>query len=512
MADFGKAILDGAGAFPLDKYQFLRRLREASTEQYYQLLCYYTQQVLPYIYTPTVGEACQQYHALRIKARGLYLRLDHRSSILSQLKAWPQKDVRVIVVTDGERILGLGDLGANGMGISEGKIELYTAAAGVNPAVCLPVCLDVGTNNVKLREHPDYTGLRAPRPIRQQVYDEFVQEFMEAVQAWQPHTLIQFEDFGNTNAFRILERYEDTACCFNDDIQGTAAITLAALLAALRVTGQRLADQRILFMGAGEAATGIASLISFCIHRRDGISEQEARQRCHLMDSKGLVVAGRTDLQHHKLPFAHANVPPCATLIEAVRAIKPTVLIGVSAVANAFTPEVLAAMAELNERPIIFPLSNPTHLAECTFEQAYRATGGRVLFASGSPFDTIVDERGVAHHPPQANNAYIFPAVGHAAVLTRAQRIPEEVFLVAAERLAAMATPAELEAGALFPPFSRIRAISADVMAAVAAHLVDAALGTAPEGWPAEQREGWAAAALRAMWSPPPPAAPSSRL
>ncbi|PNW73368.1 hypothetical protein CHLRE_14g629750v5 [Chlamydomonas reinhardtii] len=511
MADFGKALLDAAGAFPLDKYRFLRRLRETSTEQYYQLLCYYTQQVLPYIYTPTVGEACQQYHALRIQARGLYLRIDHRRSILSQLKAWPQKDVRVIVVTDGERILGLGDLGANGMGISEGKIELYTAAAGVNPAVCLPVCLDVGTNNTQLREHPVYAGLRAPRPIRQQVYDEFVQEFMEAVKIWQPHTLIQFEDFGNNNAFRILDKYKDDYCCFNDDIQGTAAITLAALLAALRVTGQRLADQRILFMGAGEAATGIASLISFCIHRRDGVSEQAARQRCHLMDSKGLVLASRTDLQHHKRPFAHSDVPPCATLIEAVRAIKPTAIVGVSAVADAFTPEVLAAMAELNDRPIIFPLSNPTSLAECTFEQAYRATNGRVLFASGSPFDPIVDERGIAHHPPQANNAYIFPAVGHAAVLTKSKRVPEEVFLVAAERLSVMATAAELQVGALFPPFARIRDISAHVMAAAAAHLVDAGLGAVPDGWP-EQREGWAAAARQAMWSPPLPSVPVSRL
>ncbi|KAG2431097.1 hypothetical protein HXX76_009628 [Chlamydomonas incerta] len=478
-----EAALSAAGPAPLDRYLWLRQLRAAAPAAYYGLLVHGPESVLPYIYTPTVGAACQQYHTLGINTRGLYLRIDtDRGRVLQRLKAWPQPEVRVIVVTDGERILGLGDLGANGMGISEGKIELYTAAAGVDPSVCLPVCLDVGTNNAQLREHPDYKGLRAARPPQKE-YDEFVAEFMAA--AWQPHTLVQFEDFGNKNAFRLLQQYGGTACCFNDDIQGTAAITLAALLAALRVTGKRLAKQRILFQGAGEANTGIAKLIARSMHVRDGLAEQAARQRCHLMDSKGLVVGSRTDLQPHKLPFAHNDVPACATLIEAVRAIKPTVLIGASAVPNSFNQEVVEVMAELNERPIIFPLSNPTSLAECTFEQAWKWTGGRVLFSSGSPFDPITDAKGVAHHPPQANNAYIFPAVGHAAVLTRAQRIPEEVFLVAAERLSTMATPAELEVGALFPPFARIRDISADVMAAAAAHLVDAGLGAVPEGWPA---------------------------
>eukprot|EP00198_Chlamydomonas_reinhardtii_P003348 XP_001692684.1 NADP malic enzyme [Chlamydomonas reinhardtii] len=468
-----EAALSAAGPAPLDKYLWLRQLRAAAPRVYYGLLVNGPEAVLPYIYTPTVGQACQEYHTLGIATRGLYLRIDQdKGRVLERLRAWPQPQVRVVVVTDGERILGLGDLGANGMGISEGKIELYTAAAGVDPAVCLPVCLDVGINNTQLREHPDYKGVRSARPPQEE-YDEFVQEFMEAVKVGDlcPHTLIQFEDFGNTNAFRLLRRYGGSACCFNDDIQGTAAITLAALLAALRVTGQRLADQRILFMGAGEASTGIAQLLARSMHIRDGLEEQAARQRCHLMDSKGLVLASRTDLQPHKRPFAHSDVPPCATLIEAVRAIKPTVLIGASAVPNSFTQEVVAAMAELNDRTIIFPLSNPTSLAECTFEQAWKWTQGRVLFASGSPFDPITDAQGAVHHPPQANNAYIFPAVGYAAVLTKSKCIPEEVFLVAAERLSVMATAEELQVGALFPPFARIRDISAHVMAAAAAHL-----------------------------------------
>ncbi|PNW73367.1 hypothetical protein CHLRE_14g629700v5 [Chlamydomonas reinhardtii] len=507
-----RADVQGAGPFatagpqPIDKYMWLRDLRMASPSSYFRVLVNNTLDVLPYIYTPTVGKACQEYHTLGIATRGLYLRIDQdKGKILERLKAWPQKRVRTIVVTDGERILGLGDLGANGMGISEGKIELYTAAAGVNPAVCLPVCLDVGTNNVKLREHPKYKGVRAARPPQKE-YDEFVQEFMEAIRAWQPHTLIQFEDFGNTNAFRILDKYRDDYCCFNDDIQGTAAITLAALLAALRVTGQRLADQRILFLGAGEAAAGIATLISYCMTRRDNIEPAAARQRCHLMDSKGLVIASRTDLQHHKRPFAHSDVPPCTTLIEAVRAIKPTVLIGASAVPNSFTQEVVEAMAELNARPIICPLSNPTSQAECTFEQAWKWTNGRVLFASGSPFDPITDAQGIAHHPPQANNAYIFPAVGHAAVLTKSKRVPEELFLVAAEQLAAMATVEELSRGHLFPVFSHIRDISASIMASCAHYLVTEGLGRNPRGWSQEDLEqgnGWRRAARAAMWSPP---------
>ncbi|GLI67513.1 hypothetical protein VaNZ11_011718 [Volvox africanus] len=499
------AFLSEAGPRPIDKYMYLRELREHDTTKYYQLMLNNAQQVLPFIYTPTVGQACQEYHSLGIKTRGLYLSLNDRGSILSKLRSWPQQDIQVIVVTDGERILGLGDLGANGMGISEGKIELYTAAAGVDPSKCLPIALDVGTNNAKLRESPEYKGLRSARPSDEE-YDAFVDEFMQALKVWRPHVLLQYEDFGNHNAFRVLEKYQSGFCCFNDDIQGTAGITLAALLGALRIRGGRLSEQRILFLGAGEAACGIATLISYCMHRREGLSEESSRQRCYLMDSKGLVVASRTDLQHHKKPFAH-DAPSVRTLIEAVRMLKPTAIIGVSAVPNTFDEEVIKAMAELNERPIIFPLSNPTSLSECTFEQAIKWTDGRVIFASGSPFDPI-EYKGELHNAPQANNAYIFPAVGHAAVLTKAKIIPQAVFLVAAEQLAAMATIKELQTGSVFPQFSNIRSISAAIMAAVVRYLVNTGLGTVPAGWEGHDTgEGldWRHMAKAAMWSPSSP-------
>ncbi|GFR44441.1 hypothetical protein Agub_g5680 [Astrephomene gubernaculifera] len=509
-------FLPAAGPRPIDKYMHLRELRETQPAQYHQLMVHSTEKVMPFIYTPTVGQACQEYHSLHIKTRGLYLSLEDRGNILNKLRSWPQQNVRVIVVTDGERILGLGDLGANGMGISEGKIELYTAAAGVDPSMCLPIALDVGTNNAALRDDPDYRGLRQPRPSEAE-YDAFVEEFMSALKVWQPHVMLQFEDFGNHNAFRLLERYQHSHCCFNDDIQGTASITLAAVLAALRVRGGRLSEQRILFLGAGEAATGIATLISYCMHRREGLSEEDARRRCHLFDSKGLVVASRKDLQHHKKPFAH-DTPFVGSLLEAVRTLKPTALIGVSAVPGAFNEEVVEAMASLNERPIIFPLSNPTDLAECTFEQAVSWTDGRVVFASGSPFDPVTDSRGIVHQAPQANNAYIFPAVGHAAVLTKAKTIPLAVFLVAAEQLAAMASPQELQCGSLFPSFSAIRSISSAIMAAVVQHLVASGQGSLPEGWgmpmggddegcstdPDEGACDWRHMARAAMWNPPP--------
>ncbi|GLC41674.1 hypothetical protein PLESTB_000690000 [Pleodorina starrii] len=497
------SFLSEAGPRPIDKYMYLRDLRVNDTNKYYQYMLQNAQQVLPFIYTPTVGQACQEYHSLGIKTRGLYITLDDRGSILDKLRSWHTQDIQAIVVTDGERILGLGDLGANGMGISEGKIELYTAAAGVDPSKCLPIALDAGTNNVALREHPEYKGLRRPRP-KMEEYDAFVDEFMQALKAWRPHVLLQFEDFGNTNAFRILDKYQKSFCCFNDDIQGTASITLAALLGALRIRGGRLSEQRILFLGAGEAACGIATLISYCMHRREGLSEEDSRQRCFLIDSKGLVCASRNDLQHHKQPFAH-DVAFTSSLIEAVRVLKPTALIGVSAVPNTFDEEVIRTMAEMNERPIIFPLSNPTSLSECTFEQAVKWTDGRVIFASGSPFDPIVDEQGQLHNAPQANNAYIFPAVGHAAILTKAKTIPPAVFMVAAEQLAAMSTIKELSVGSVFPQFSNIRNISAAVMAASVRFLVNSGVGTIPSGWEGhDSGEGvdWRAMAAGSMWSP----------
>ncbi|GBG68541.1 hypothetical protein CBR_g3085 [Chara braunii] len=373
----------------LDRYLFLRDLREKDENLFFRLLMTHTEELLPHVYTPTVGEACQKYSKLPIKTHGIIITPADKGKILDKLKAWPEKDIRVIVATDGERILGLGDLGYNGMGISEGKILLYTVIAGVDPQVCLPMGVDVGTNNQSLLDDPEYKGLRQRR-LRGPEYDELIDELMAAVRALPSHVLFQFEDFGNTTAFKHLVKYRDVQCCFNDDIQGTACITLAGILSALRVTKQPLgAQQRVLFHGAGEAGTGIAELIAMAIAKRNGIPIEEARKACFFMDSKGLVCKSRlAELQHHKIPFAH-DIPYQPSLVEAVRAIRPTVLIGVSTSAGAFTKEVVELMTEINDRPVIFPLSNPTSKSECTYKDAFEWSKGKVVFASGSPFPPL---------------------------------------------------------------------------------------------------------------------------
>ncbi|KAG1659170.1 hypothetical protein FOA52_007551 [Chlamydomonas sp. UWO 241] len=457
---------------PIAKYLHMRELRVHTPSDFYYLLMRHQEEVLPFIYTPTVGEACQRYHELPLTPDGLYLRCDqHVGRMEGTLRALPQQDVRVIVVTDGERILGLGDLGANGMGISEGKITLYTAAAGVDPAVCLPVCLDMGTNNQRLLDDPSYKGVRRKR-LAGAEFDAFVGEFMTAVRAVYAHCVVQFEDFGNTNAFRLLDTYRDKQCCFNDDIQGTAAITTATVLAALRGSGHgSLVEQRIMFLGAGEAGTGIGRLLAYAMHRREDMPMEEALAHCFFVDSEGLVCKSRLQtLRPHKVPFAH-DVAYQPNLLAAVAAIRPTVLIGVSTVTGAFSEEIIRLMAEYNEHPIIMPLSNPTSKAECTFEQAYSWTDGRVIFASGSPFDPIRSASGVLVSPSQANNAYIFPAVGHAALLMCWDKITDEMFLLAAESLASMSTVDEIRAGQMFPPFANILNVSASVMGHVMAQL-----------------------------------------
>eukprot|EP00879_Flechtneria_rotunda_P001497 GHRR01001653.1.p1 GENE.GHRR01001653.1~~GHRR01001653.1.p1 ORF type:complete len:385 (+),score=134.68 GHRR01001653.1:1139-2293(+) len=366
------------------------------------------------------------------------------------------------------------------MGISEGKITLYTAAAGVNPLQSLPICLDVGTNNESFLQDPDYKGIKAKR-ITGAEYDAFIKEVMDALKAWQPHILVQFEDFGNNNAFRLLEGYRHDMCAFNDDIQGTACITLAGLLSAARATGKPLKEHRVLFLGAGEAGTGIGELIAKYLHLKHGMTVEEGRQHCFFIDSKGLVCKSRTNLQHHKEPFAH-DVEFCPDLKTAIEQLKPTALVGVSTIAKAFNEEILKALYKLNERPIIFPLSNPTSKSECTYQEAFKWTEGKVLFASGSPFDPITDNEGIVHYPAQANNAYIFPAVGYAAVLARSKEITDEMFVLSAEVLSQMTDMQELEQGRLFPPFQNIRAISKVLTARVAEHMVETGLGTPPEG------------------------------
>eukprot|EP00892_Ulva_mutabilis_P010458 jgi/Ulvmu1/7785/UM004_0014.1 len=379
------------------------------------------------------------------------------------------------------------------MGISEGKIILYTVAAGVDPSVCLPICLDVGTNNATLIQDPTYPGVKRARITGRQ-YDAFMEEFVHAVIQWQRHVLVQFEDFGNHNAFRLLRTYQPRLCCFNDDIQGTACIVLAGVLSALRATGGELADQKFLFLGAGEAGVGIAELIATAVTRQTGCAMKEARKCCLFIDSKGLVCKSRDNLQHHKRDYAH-DVPFTPDLQSAVNSIKPTALIGVSTQPSTFTQSIIEAMARYNPRPIIFPLSNPTHKSECTFQEALQWTSGRVLFASGSPFDPI-EHQGRKSFPAQANNAYVFPAVGHAAVICKAQSIPDEVFLVAAEVLSKQSPTDAVKHGHLFPPFSSIIQASRDVMIAVCHFFEQAGLGSRPAGY------SWEDLAAQSMWTP----------
>jgi malate dehydrogenase (oxaloacetate-decarboxylating)(NADP+) len=380
------------------------------------------------------------------------------------LSNWPHADVRAIVVTDGERILGLGDLGANGMGIPVGKLALYTACAGVHPAITLPVTLDVGTDNESLLDAPLYLGLRRRR-MRGAAYDALVEEFVTAANELWPGVLIQFEDFGNQNAFRLLAKYRERVCSFNDDIQGTAAVTLAGVYSALRVTGGDLRRQRFLFLGAGEAGVGIADLIVSAMVDA-GMPREEARRACWLVDSRGLVVHSRTDLAEHKRPYAH-EAPGAANLLEAIHALKPTALIGVSGQPSTFTREILETMARLNERPIVFALSNPTANSECTAEEAYTHTGGRALFASGSPFPTVT-LGGKQLVPSQANNAYVFPGVALGIVAARITRITDEMFAQGARTLAGLVSKDDLAHGLLFPPLPSLRGVSLEIAAAVA--------------------------------------------
>jgi malate dehydrogenase (oxaloacetate-decarboxylating)(NADP+) len=449
----------------LSKYILLESLQDRNEALFYRVVMDHPDEMMPLIYTPTVGQACQEFGHIYRRPRGLFISANDRGRIEEILRNWPDREVTMIVVTDGERILGLGDLGANGMGIPIGKLSLYTACAGVNPRGCLPVMLDVGTNNDTLRGDPLYLGLRQRR-LTGAAYDELVDEFIQATQKVFPGVVVQFEDFANHNAFRLLETYRDRICCFNDDIQGTASVAVAGVFSALRVTRKPLAEQTFLCLGAGEAATGISDLLVAAMVA-EGLTEQAARQRCWLVDSKGLVVAGRGELAHHKLRYAHAHTP-VADFAEAVRQLKPTALIGVSAMAGGFTQEAVKEMARLNERPIIFALSNPTSKAECTAEEAYAWTEGRALFASGSPF-APVSLGGKRFVPRQGNNSYIFPGVGLGVIAVKARRVTDAMFMAAARTLAEQVSADDLAQGSLYPPLAQVLDVSARIAAAVAA-------------------------------------------
>jgi malate dehydrogenase (oxaloacetate-decarboxylating)(NADP+) len=448
----------------LAKYIMLESLQDRNEALFYRVILENPDEMMPIIYTPTVGLACQQFGHIYRRPRGLYVSAADRGRIQQVLNNWPYKEAAIIVVTDGERILGLGDLGANGMGIPIGKLALYTACAGVHPRRCLPVMLDVGTNNETLRNDPLYIGTRRKR-LAGAEFDELVEEFIEATQAVFPGVLVQFEDFANHNAFRLLQKYRDRICSFNDDIQGTASVTVAGIFSALRVTKKKMSEQTFLCLGAGEAATGISDLLVAAM-RADGLSESAARGRCWLVDSRGLVVAERKDLAEHKKPYAHAHAP-VGDFIGAVKALKPTAIVGVGATPNTFTREVIEAMTQLNEHPIVFALSNPTSRAECTAEQAYEWSNGKALFASGSPFDPV-NYNGRRYVPRQGNNSYIFPGVGLGAIAIGATRVTDDMFMAAARALAETVTTSDLDQGSLYPPLQAIRSASLCVAVAVA--------------------------------------------
>jgi len=457
----------------LEKYVALNALHDRNEALFFRVVVDNIDEIQPIIYTPTVGLACQKYGLIFQRPRGMFISSRDRGQIAEILKNWPYP-AKLIVVTDGERILGLGDLGANGMGIPVGKLSLYSACAGVHPEHCLPIVLDVGTNNQELLNDPYYLGLRERR-LTGEAYDSFVDEFMVAARKTFPGVLIQFEDFANHSAFKLLHKYRDEACVFNDDIQGTAAVALAGLFSALRVSCAKLRDQKILFLGAGEAATGIADLIVSAM-RAEGISEKEARRRNWLFDSRGLVVGSRNDLAEHKRLYAHDHAPINDYAV-AIRALKPTAIIGVAAVGGSFTPEVLQIMAKLNQRPIVFALSNPTSKAECSAEEAYRHTGGRALFACGSPYDPVKRD-GQTFVPRQGNNSYIFPGVGLGVIASGARRVTDEMFMRAARALAGLVTKEDLAQGSLYPALPRIREVSAHIAAEVARVAHDRGLAT----------------------------------
>jgi len=464
-------------ATDLEKFIYLTALHDRNETLFFRVVIDNLEMMMPIIYTPTVGKACQEYANIFRRPRGLFVSLKHRGQIRQVLSNCPHKNIRAIVVTDGERILGLGDLGANGMGIPVGKLALYTACAGVPPTQCLPVTLDVGTNNEALLEDPLYLGNNTRR-IRGEEFDSFVDEFIQAARAEYPKAMIQFEDFGNTNAFRLLERYRDQICTFNDDIQGTASVAMAGIISALRITKSKLTDQTLVFQGAGEAGIGIAELITRTMVD-NGLPEAEARRRCLFVDSKGLVQSKRTDLQEHKKYFAH-DLDALPDLQSVVETYRPTAIIGVSGQPSTFTQPIVETMARLNERPIVFALSNPTSKAECTAEEAYRWSGGRAIFASGSPFDPV-EMDGKRYVPGQGNNAYIFPGVALGVIACGSSRVTDEMFAAAAFELANQVTETDLESGLVYPPLGQVREVSAKIAAVVAQLAYDRGLATEPK-------------------------------
>jgi malate dehydrogenase (oxaloacetate-decarboxylating)(NADP+) len=489
-----KRVIDNlrAKSNDLERYISLVSLQYRNETLFYRGILDNLEELMPIIYTPTVGKACQEFGHIFRRPRGLYVSSSDRGHIRELLQNWPHDDVRIVVVTDGERILGLGDLGCQGMGIPIGKLSLYSACAGIHPTKTLPVTLDVGTDNEELLADPLYIGTPRHR-LRGEAYDELVDEFFEAVADVFPKAVVQLEDFATRNAFRLLEKYRVGFCSFDDDIQGTAGVALAGVYSALRITGDALEDHPYLFLGAGEAGIGIGDLIvAALVH--EGMDEEEARKRCWFVDSKGLVVKSRKDLAPHKRAFAHEG-QFTSDFLDVVEQIKPGAIIGVSGQPQTFTQPIIEAMSRINERPIIFALSNPTSMSECTAEQAYRWSEGRAIFASGSPFDPV-ELGGQRFVPGQGNNAYVFPGVGLGLIVSEASECTDEMFFVAARTLASLVGEDDLRQGRIYPSLNRIREVSAYIAEAVAGVAFERGLARA------ERPEDLGAAVRDAMFEP----------
>eukprot|EP01156_Anaeramoeba_ignava_P015118 Anaeramoba_ignava/a611665_39.p1 GENE.a611665_39~~a611665_39.p1 ORF type:complete len:586 (-),score=148.16 a611665_39:142-1899(-) len=457
---------------PLAKYLFLTGERDKNTQLFWNY-CFSRppSEVMPILYTPVVGEACQKYALTRQRYRGLWITPEDQGNIQQIVDNFYDDDVRCCVVTDGGRILGLGDQGANGLPIPIGKLLLYTLCGQVDPKYCLPVQLDVGTNNEGLLTSPFYHGWPHHRLTGKRYFD-LVEEFINALYTRYGHILVQFEDFGLQNAFPLLDIWKDKICCFNDDIQGTAAIVCATLFSAMRITGKKFGENKFLFVGAGSAGTGIGNLIRSVIEKELGISSEEAAKHIWFTDVNGLVCKERTDLAPHNIPYAHDH-PYIKNLHDTIETLKPTVLIGVSGAGGLFTKQVVETMSKLNEKPVIFALSNPTSKSECTAEQAYEWSKGKVLFASGSPFPPVQLPNGKTIIPAQANNVWIFPALGQAIVSTRARHVTDSIFEVAARGLSSLVPTADLERGSLLPDIDNIRDISFKLAVIIATHIIE---------------------------------------
>jgi len=468
----------------LDKYIYLIGLLDRNETVFYRTVMSDPARFIPILYDPTVAEACLTFGHIYRRARGMYITRHMKGRMAEVLRNWPERDVRFICVSTGGRILGLGDIGANGMGIPIGKLQLYTACAAVPPQHLLPVLFDIGTTNAVLRADPLYLGSRETPPTEAEL-DELTEEFVQAVQTVFPGCCIHFEDWKGTDAIRMLNRYHDRVLCYNDDIQGTAAIVLAGLTTALQILNAPLTEQRFLFLGAGSAGIGISGLLVSAMQLK-GLSQDDARSRISLFDVDGLLESSRTDLSGAQKVYAH-KAPPSKNLVETIERVKPTILIGVSTKGGAFNQAVVEAMSRLNERPIIFALSNPTYKAECTAEQAYGWSKGKALFAAGVQFpDVTLDGR--TFHPGQANNFYIYPAIGLATYVARPRRLTDACFIAAAQGAADQVDASLRAKGMLYPSQANILETEVTTATRIADFMFDQ--GLAQVARPSDVR-GW---------------------